>query len=107
MTPSLEQRIEIAAAEYLRAVDSGTPPDRAEFLSRYPDLAGELSEFLDDLARFRIVSTPKNIETPPGPLATATFAGSWTIEIREGPLRIPGYEILGEVGRGGMGVVYR
>lgn len=107
MTLSIEQRVEIAAAEYLRAADSGAPPDRTEFLNRYSDVADELAEFLDDLARFRVASTPKDIETPPGAAATATFAGSRTVEISESPLRIPGYEILGEVGRGGMGVVYR
>ena len=107
MAQTMEDRVEAAAAEYLQAVDRGAAPDRAEFLKRYPDLAAELNEFLDDLAHFHVISTPRALDTPADPAATATFNGGPIVSAPERPIRIAGYEIVGEVGRGGMGIVYR
>jgi WD40 repeat protein len=118
MTPaSVEQRVEVAAAEYLRAVDAGGAPSKAAFLARYPDLAAELGEFLDDQALFAAVASPIVAATP-GPDATPpvsdprtlTFNGTADSTVNA---RLPAggrfgdYELVEEIARGGMGVVYR
>jgi WD40 repeat protein len=76
-------------AEYLEWVEAGVPPDRAELLEAYPDLADRLRAFFADLDRL----------------------GSQGEAFRLPDLTLPAdfgdYEFVAEVGRGGMGVVYR
>jgi hypothetical protein len=38
-----EQRLERVLADYLHAIETGTPPDRAELLRQHPDLADDLA----------------------------------------------------------------
>jgi len=47
-----EARLEEAVAWYYQAAEAGPAPERAAFLARYPDLAGELASFLDDKGAF-------------------------------------------------------
>src|SRR5262245_11826032 len=47
-----EQRVNEAIAAYLEAVEAGRAPAREDFLARHPDLADELTAFLDDRDRF-------------------------------------------------------
>jgi WD40 repeat protein/serine/threonine protein kinase len=102
-----EQRVNEAIAEYLAGCDAGAPPERAAFLSRHTDVADSLQAFLDDHDRMRqAASAPHSsnesatIEVPPGSrhvtsptLGTVQYFGD--------------YELLEEIARGGMGVVYR
>jgi hypothetical protein len=49
-----EQRLDEILAAYLKAVDSGVAPDRAELLARHPELADGLADFFaeqDELER--------------------------------------------------------
>jgi WD40 repeat protein/tRNA A-37 threonylcarbamoyl transferase component Bud32 len=63
-----------------------------------PDLWAELEEMLTDMRRLDgVMRVPDSTPTVPG-TDTAPAAH---------PLTIPGYEVLGEIGRGGMGVVYK
>src|SRR5947209_7573572 len=82
-TPSADDRVDEAVAEYLRAAQAGTPPDRAAFLARHPDLAAELAEFLDDRDLVERLlgplATPAHQSTPPraeAPDATVTAGGA-------------------------------
>jgi WD40 repeat protein len=104
-----EQRLQEALVSCLEAVEAGRTPDRAELLDRYPDCAAELDEFLAGRERVDRVAAPYRQVTAaavgragPGdtPLPGGLCAGP-------APRSFGDYELLEEVARGGMGVVYR
>jgi hypothetical protein len=99
--PSEDSRLNEIVAAYLHAVDGGQAPDRAELLAAHPDLAEALAAFLADHDRMRRAAAPPGdaATLPPRqdsgnpPPATVRYFGD--------------YELLEEIARGGMGVVYR
>ena len=86
--------LEAVIAAYLEAADARDAPPREELLARYPELAADLTEFFA------------------GHQAIDRLAGAVKAE---GPLRSPlagrpaigEHDLLAEIGRGGMGVVYQ
>jgi WD40 repeat protein len=101
-----EQRVEEVLAGYLEAVRRGQAPDRGELLARHPELAADLEDFFadDDLVRhmtqpFRLAVAAEHSPSPGA--ATAMLASG------ELPARFGDYELLEEIARGGMGIVYR
>jgi hypothetical protein len=100
-----DERLEQILADYLHAVEAGTPPDRAELLKRHPDLAGELGSFFRNRDAMERIAEPIKDQS----LALAETIGP--SEPRTGvgtTIRYFGdYELLEELARGGMGVVYR
>jgi serine/threonine protein kinase/WD40 repeat protein len=94
-------------AQYLQAVEKGEAPDREALLAAHPQLAEALQAFFSDHDRMRqIVDSPTilpsdvfeaptgaSLKEPPSPGTKIRYLGD--------------YELLEEIARGGMGIVYK
>ncbi len=101
-----EQRLNEAIASYYQAREAGQAPDRAAFLAKHPDLTDELAAFLDDKAVFE--KRAGEGAAPPSEAATVGGADPAAAPAPLGKVEYFGdYELLEEIARGGMGVVYR
>jgi len=86
-------------AEYLRRIDRGEAVDRDLLVAEHPDLATDLRTFFadsDDVEQFADSALGRLGRGAVGPDSPAMAEGTW----------FGGYELLREIGRGGMGVVY-
>jgi eukaryotic-like serine/threonine-protein kinase len=106
-----EQLLDEVVTAYLQAVEAGQNPDPAEWLARYPDLADELKEFFAAQKSIDRAAAPLRGLVPPAANAAEapTLApGEAPADAGLGTVRYFGdYELLEEIARGGMGVVYR
>lgn len=84
-----DPRILQISREYLAELEAGRSPNRQTYLDRYPELADVLSEYLEGIQLAQSLRLPT---ADPAPEHTASPLGD--------------FQIVREVGRGGMGVVY-
>ena len=109
VSPSSEQRLEKVLEAWYRAVEAGRRPEDEELIRLHPDLADELRSFLADKQVFEAAAAPL---TPPRPKPAdpnaVTLGQQDTSLTAPARMRYVGdYELLEEIGRGGMGVIYR
>jgi tetratricopeptide (TPR) repeat protein len=101
---------------YLEALEKEPPPDRDDWLARYPQLAGALSDFFADQDQVRCWTAP--LRTAARPSSTALGDPEQTLDVQpqSAPESAPegapvgqfgDYVLLAEIARGGMGIVYR
>src|SRR5262245_51965123 len=123
--PARDQRLNEVIAAYLEAIDAGWAPSRDDLLACYPHLAAELAAFFachDRVVRLADPSCPT--ARPRSTAVGARPAGAvgdlgpepltLLMPIRplppltlEGLTDLGDYELIAEIRRGGMGVVYR
>lgn len=83
-----------AVQEYAAALEAGQRPDRAALLARHPALAERLADCLDGLEYMR------------GHTAQLWEQAAANPSLPAGPVALGDFQIVRELGRGGMGIVY-
>jgi eukaryotic-like serine/threonine-protein kinase len=101
---ALEQRLDSIIIEYLESVERGETANPARWLDRYPEFADELKAFFAAEVRFDRMVAPLR-GTPTVAVASTDCPRSSVTDL---PLRtVKDYDLLSEIGRGGMGVIYK
>ena len=93
-----DAELESVIAEYIRACDAGAKPDQQPILEQHPELADDLREFFAQRDHLNQLAGPMrelgdSLFQSVGPGKRVSYVGD--------------YELLEEVARGGMGVVYK
>ena len=100
-----EQQLDAIIAGYYRELEQGSCLDHTEWLAGYPEFESDLRSFFADIA---LMPKPEGF-LQPDPALAATLNGQFpssSHEENEFPV-FANYEVLEEIDRGGMGIVYK
>ena len=97
MSEQVEDRdpLEILAAEFVERLRSGQSPPISDYVASHPDLAAEIQELFPTIAAMERLKVHKEQSS-----GSHVSLGAVRLE------RLGDFRILGEIGRGGMGIVY-
>jgi hypothetical protein len=114
LSPEAEERLS-GLLEELTDAPAATAHERLESLCRsHPDLAGQLRELFATVSMTEavasestIIQSREGLASPAAMLAPPPAADGFVPGVTPLPARFGDYELLEEIGRGGMGIVYR
>src|SRR5260370_37781556 len=109
-----ESNLDEVLAAYLLACEAGAAPSRQQLVTDYPDLAQELEDFFQGRDRFDRLAAPFRVPgiaagapTPDPEQTDSPGSRSRPAMSLALPCSFGDYELLAELVRGGMGVVYK
>ena len=110
-----QQRLDSVIADYLTAVQSNGSSDRQQLLQQHPELADSLRDFFADQDHFEQVAGPLREVLSDGQansrsgwqFSTQVYPARSAVSVLPSGYRFGDYQLVEEIARGGMGVVYR
>jgi eukaryotic-like serine/threonine-protein kinase len=99
-----DHRLDDVLAAYLEEAEAGRSPDRRRWLASHPEWADELTSFFANLDHLGRLTAPLRAHPSPDLIPFPVAEDSVTDVDRIG--YFGDYELIRELGRGGMGVVY-